>query len=228
MRSISKLLSLAAMALTALALTAASASAQLEVHYESTAQECGNVTNVAHHVEGGCHIEFRSTHGAVSQHVYVPSKVTISSCELSVEGRVGENGEGFIKRATFSPGHIGGAPCTRVACDEDAGTEDAMLPWPFHIREFGPGEEWIELTFCIRLSGQLEGTTGAVCEVHLELENLTGHEYEIGDEDPDGTPSEEFCENNPPNPTAHPAVPAVTSVEAHLLTSGTERVEIIH
>jgi hypothetical protein len=97
-----------------------------------------------------------------------------------------------------------------------------MIPWPFHIREHGPGDEEVEMTFCIRDISAEPGTPGAECELHLEFTDLGGHQYEIGHA------TETFCENNPPdNPTTHPTLSVPVSFEVHMV-SGPERVEVVH
>jgi hypothetical protein len=217
-----KLFLLAAMTLTALAVTASSASAQIEVSNEATAEHCSAVTLMPNHtVEGGCHVDFVSPPGTdIPLHAYIPAKTTISNCEVELEGRVGENGEGYVTEAHLEPPHGGPVPCTRVACDE--ADDHSMIPWPFYIREHGPAGEEVEMTFCIRDLKAGEGEPGVECELHLEFTGRGAHRYEIGHA------TETLCENNPPNnPTTHPTVPAPVSFEVHLI-SGLERVEVVH
>jgi hypothetical protein len=223
MRLARKLFLLTAMAVTALAMTASSASAQIEVSNEITTEHCSAVSLMPNHiVEGGCHIDFVSPEGEnIPLHAYIPAKTTISDCEVELEGQVGENGEGYVTEAILHDPHPGAlAPCTRTACDE---ADHKMRPWPFHIREHGPGNEEVEATFCLRDNDPdlPEGTQGIQCEVHLEFTDLGNHQYEIGHA------TETFCENNAPNPTTHPTTPVPVSVEVHLI-SGTERVEVAH
>ena len=225
MRIARKLFLLTAMALTALAMTATTASAQIEVLEEDEGHHCPAVTINVHHVEGGCHIEFFSVVD-IPLHAYIPAKTTISSCEWYLEGRVDENGEGYIDRIILEPPHAGAVPCTRQACDELTGTQPHPdLPWPFHIREEGVGHEELEMEICLRAGD--EGNTGNWCELHLGFQNEGGHQYEIGG------PVESFCENNPNNPGYdgnHAFLPFPISFEAHLRSdpAGEEDVEVIH
>jgi hypothetical protein len=214
------------MAITALAMTATTASAQLEVHNETGGTDCGEVTIVGHDVTGGCHIDFVSPTGTnIPLHAYTPGKLTISNCEVALEGQVGENGEGYVTEAILTQPHDSPIPCTRTECDEVETPEiHHMIPWPFHIEEHGPGNEEVEATFCLRDITAEEHDLGVECEVHLEFEEEAGeHNYEIGH----ATNNEEFCENNPPNPTTHRTPQAPVSVEAHLISGG-EGVEVIH
>jgi hypothetical protein len=210
------------MALAALAMTASTASAQIEVSNEVTAEHCSTVTLEANHVvNGGCHVDFVSPPGTdIPIHAYIPNKTTVFSCEWSIEGQIGENGEGYVTHAILSPPHSGAVPCPRTACDEP-GPSHATIPWPFHIREHGPADEEAEMTFCIRDISAPEGTAGVECEVHLEFTDLGDHQYELGHA------TETFCENNTPNPTTHPTTSVPVSIEPHLIF-GFERLEVAH
>jgi hypothetical protein len=212
---------LTALAMTALAMTAGAASAKIEFLNEATGTHCGTVTVVGHHVEGGCHVGFASPPGTdIPLHAYIPDKLTIGNCEWSIEGQIDTNGVGYVTDAVLSSPHSGSVPCTRAACDE-AEPSHEMLPWPVQFHEQGPGDEVLEGTFCLRDSSAAEGTTGAECEVHLELTDFGNHQYELGHA------TEVFCENNLPNRTTHPTLSFPVSIEPHLV-SGEETLEIPH
>jgi hypothetical protein len=58
--------------------------------------------------------------------------------------------------------------------------------------------------------------------VHLPFTDLGNHEYESGH----GT--EVFCENNPPNTTAHPTLQFPVSIEPNMTSGGGSTAEIVH
>jgi hypothetical protein len=217
------LLVLAAAAVTALAMTVSTAAAQdVEVVTEPGGEHCSDVSIVGHVVSGGCHLEGSSS-GDVTLHVYIPNKVTISSCEVSLEGRTNGNAEGYITEAILDPPHSGSVPCTRQPCEETTTTPHEMIPWPAHLREDGPASEEIRTEFCI-VGTSSEGI-GSWCELHSSFLDLGGHQYQLGGG------QEEFCENNPGGGYAgpHAVLPAPTSIEAQIQTSGgDEGVELVH
>lgn len=203
----------------------------VEVRTEPGNQHCPEVTVIGHGVSGGCHIELESTGVGIPLHANTGiSKVTFSNCEVHLEMRVDEDGEGYVNEANLSPPHGGGVPCTRTPCDEDSGATDAMIPWPVHIEENGAGDEALELEFCLRTSTSSEGSPGQLrCEAHFKFAPVAGnHNYEVGVVN-GSAGTEVFCENNPPNPDAiHPTLSAIASIEPHLVSTGTEKLEVVH
>lgn len=215
---VSRLLLIAALAQLVLAMIAGSAAAQMEVVHEDDGSHCPAVTIDVHDVEGGCHFRFQSTVD-VTMHIYLPGKVTFSSCEMTLEGRVGEGGEGYVTSAVLEPPQVGPTPCTRAACDE-AAPSHTMIPWPFHIGGHGPdGDMSIEL--CLRPSSSGEGGSGGWCDLDIDLGDRDGHLYELGHLDGPDDPVEVSCENYPGADYTgpHSDLPAPVSFEAHLQTS---------
>lgn len=229
MRLARKLFLLAGMALATLAMTASSASAQIEVLTEPQADHCPAITAVGHNVSGGCHILFESTVD-IPLHAYIPQKVTVSNCEVNLEGVIDENGEGYVTNATLDPPHAGAVPCTREACDEQIPDPHPTIPWPFHVVEHGAADEEVEAEFC--LQGINTEGPGNWCHVHLEFTEIGDHAYELGHLDGPGDPTEVFCENNPGTGYTgpHALTPAPTSIEPHLETDpqGGHDAEIVH
>lgn len=223
-----KSLLLGATALAALTMTAGQASAQIEVVGESGGSHCPQVTISVHHVEGGCHLRFRSTVD-VTLHAHTPQKVTFSSCELILDGRIGEDGEGFVTQAILDPPHSGPTPCTRAACDE-AAPSHALVPWPFHLGGYGTANAELEMELCLRTSASGEGGSGNWCHLVLDLADHGGHLLELGGLDSLGGPAEVSCENNPGTGYTgpHAVLPLPVSVEAHLQTdpAGDEDIEV--
>lgn len=225
-----KLLIPLAMALAALAMTASSASAQIEVLTEEDDQPCPAVTIDVHHVEGGCHVRFHTTVD-LPLHVYAPTKMTVSNCEATFEGRVDQSGEGYLTNVVLDPPHAGTTACTRTPCDE-AAPAHTMIPWPFHIREDAPGSEEMELELCLRLVSAGEGGTGSWCDVDFGFADRGGHLQELGRLALGNDPVEVFCENAPGAAYTgpHGDLPAPVSFEPHLQTvpAGDEDVEVVH
>jgi hypothetical protein len=62
-------------------------------------------------------VDFASTGDGVAMHTYIPSKVTVFTCEWYIEGQIGENGEGHVTEVVLEEPHGGGGLCRRVACD---------------------------------------------------------------------------------------------------------------
>jgi hypothetical protein len=173
MRIAFRVLQIGCMAATMLMLASGSATGQIAAYSEPGDEDCGEVVNDGGVVSGGCHVEAESI-GDVALHVYVPFKVTITTCSVGLEGVVGEDGTGYITSAGLTPS---GTPCTREPCD---------LPWPAQITESGPGEELVEVTFC------LAGPSGsASCTLHIEPFSDNEHDWEVGG-------SEYFCESSQP------------------------------
>jgi hypothetical protein len=212
MRLASKLFVLGAMAVAVLAVTAGSASAQFEVLDEDgDGGHCPEVTLLSGHaVQGGCELDVR---GKIAIYAHIPAETPIINCFIDLEARIDENGEGYIESAIFTAGTAPPAvPCTRAPCDEANGNQ---LPWRFHLNEVTPGDEQLEMTFCLRTVASGPGGTGTNCEVHLELSDLSSHNYEIGH-----LAQHQFCEGNP--------IPPV-SIVGHLESyNPLEEIEIIH
>lgn len=232
MRLAPKLLLLAGMALAIFAMTATSACAQLEVFDEHTNDEhCPAVVLVVHDVSGGCHIEFASTVD-VPLHASIPQKVTLFNCEWYLEGVIDEAGEGFFTEVHLDPPHAGSVPCTRVACDVVMAPENhPMIPWPFHLREEGVGNEELETELCTRLITSGEDGPRWWCDLHLEVTHTGSHAYELGHLDEvSGGGTTVFCENNPGTGYRgpHEEAPLVTAYEPHFETTGTEEIGIVH
>lgn len=181
MRLARKLVLFAVMALMTLAMTASTASAQIEVLDEETDEHCSEVTlGEAHSVIGGCHIEYQST-GEIPFFTNIPGTgiVQLWSCEFHFEARLDESGAGYVSRAVLTSPPQPSFPCPRTPCDEPTHEE---LPWPMHLEEVA-GEETLELTLCLRpIEGpyEPEGQGNTPCTVHFEVEDLGGHNYEIG------------------------------------------------
>jgi hypothetical protein len=128
-----KLVLLALAAVAAMAFTASTASAQtIEVTSEPTNTHCPAVPNSS---TGGCLI--RGV-GEVALILHVLGiEVTASDCNVTFEGRIDEDGEGYI----YSASYTGDAShnCTRVPCG---------LPWRIHGEELGGSQERLIVEFC--------------------------------------------------------------------------------
>jgi hypothetical protein len=208
------------MALTALALGVGTASAQVEV-MEEDGGHCSPVSIVGHTVSGGCHVEYRSE-GHIPIVAYTPSPVVVASCRWHISARIGEGGAGYLTAASFtdevpptSP------PCGRAPCDESGAIGgSAMIPGPLRIEENAPGQESIEMEFCMRMVAAGEGGTPTRCQVHLPFNQQFGtHDHEIGAVD-----SEYFCEVAP-FPISIRNVHLINEVPA---AQSTEDIELIH
>jgi hypothetical protein len=212
MRNARRLFLLATISAAVLSLTATAATAQLEfIEEHASGNHCPDVTKTGHVVSGGCHIEARSEHhvALVIQSAFGP--VTLSNCNVHLEGRVGEDGAGYITAMAFTneipPVNPG---CTRTACDEADGT---VLPWPAAGSESG-GLLTAEATFCVRTIVSGPGGPGTMCEVHATGTDSGAHVYEAGD---GGSYS---CEN----------IPQVSIQNFHMLEEepGSSGVELVH
>lgn len=181
MRLARKLFLLAAMAIAALAMTASTASAQIVELSEEGGDHCPAVVKNVHDVTGGCHIEFESEN-EVPLVANVPGVgvVTLSNCEVHIEARVGEDGEGWVTQALLTGHPAPSVPCTRTPCDE-AAPSHVELPWEIHIEEDGPGLEFADVRFCLRPVANDEGVGNSFCTVHLPISDNGNHDYEIGD-----------------------------------------------
>lgn len=224
-----KLLLLVATAIVAMAAFTGSAGAALIAASTGSGDTpCPAVMISGHTVTGGCHFEFESTGFGIPFHALIgPNKVTISNCEVRFEARLDGGAEGYVTEANLTAPHGGSVGCTQRPCDEDSGATDTFIPWRLHIREHGVGDEQAELALCLRTGGT-EGSAGLRCEVHLEFTPLPNDNYEIGHVSGSAGVAE-FCENNPPNPEGlHPTLNTIVSIEPHLVTFGTEQLEIIH
>ena len=216
MRLARKLFLLAAMAIAALAMTASTASAQIVELSEEGGDHCPAVVKNVHDVTGGCHIEFESEN-EVPLVANVPGVgvVTLSNCEVHIEARVGEDGEGWVTQALLTGHPAPSVPCTRTPCDE-AAPSHVELPWEIHIEEDGPGLDFADVRFCLRPVANDEGVGNSFCTVHLPISDNGNHDYEIGH-----TPSEDFCELSAPVP--------ISIESAHFLyEEGSDKIEILH
>lgn len=178
MRLISKVVPIVAMVLAGSAIAAVNASAQVEI-FDEDGEHCDPVTIQAHVALSGCRIEFQST-GGVPLFAFIPpfGTVQLSNCEVHFEGRMAEDGSGYVTQASLTSELPPWFPCTRTPCDESHPSHAELL-WPFHLEEVG-GQETIEVAFCLRPSTNEEGVGNLPCIVHLELADLGGHNYEIG------------------------------------------------
>lgn len=206
MRSIGRLL-LLVMTLLGLALTSGSASAQQFEISDEAGEPCGEVVIAVHEVSGGCHIALE---GEIVFWVHNPAETPGLQCDWDLEAQIGQDGSGYVTSATLTPGPILG--CDRTACDEP---DHTAIPWPFHLVESAPGDEEVEMTFCLRLSGAEEGTVIMLCETQLRLTHLGDHQYEVGQ-----LGRHHFCEES--------SSPLPVSFSGHLNAPGGEAVEIIH
>jgi hypothetical protein len=169
MRFARKLLVLAVMAFAAMAFGASSASA---VEVSSDGDHCTDVTLMPHHVvEGGCRVEAVGERETLLQaFVSGVGFVTVSACEDHFEMAIGEDGHGYLYNATFST-HSGGPLCTRTQCDEP---NMSKIPWELQLTSTTN----MELTYCVRSSG--EGAAGTPCHADIRVtpNNATGqHEF---------------------------------------------------
>lgn len=218
MRRVLELL-LPAMALVAmLTAGAGSASAQFEISDEGTEQHCSAVEMVTlYTVSGGCSVEFEST-GEVPLFVDVPGvgPTQIANCEYHLEARIGEDGEGVVTSAVLTSHPEPSFPCTRTPCDTVAPAHLELL-WPIRLVE-SAGEETLEMTFCVRPTAAAEGSSNVACAVDLEIDDLGGHQHEIGH--PGGV--EVHCQRS--------IFPVAIWIEnAHFVTEGgSDSVEIVH
>ena len=223
MRLVCKLFLLASTMLAVLALSAATASAQLEVIDEETDESCPPVVLEFHGVTGGCHVEFKSENHITFVVQTAGGPVPFTKCNWHFEGRVDEDGAGYVTAAalTNEPPPGTNPPCNRTPCDESASSAHphAELPWTIEFTEVN-ALETVEFMLCFRLAdafGGVEGGTGTPCELHLPWTDEGGHNYEIG------TGASYSCEN----------LPAVSLQNVHFVNetdpdSGTEDMEIVH
>jgi hypothetical protein len=121
----------------AMAFMASIATAQsVEIVLESNNQHCSAVPNSA---TGGCAIKGLGEVTLV-EHLW-GIEFTASDCNVAFEGRIDEDGEGFIYGASYTGD--AGHNCTRTPCD---------LPWSIHAEEHGGGIETLDVPFCARNS----------------------------------------------------------------------------
>jgi hypothetical protein len=214
MRLARKLFLLATMAVAALALSASAATAQVHIEQEhgvSDNEPCPALTGPPN-VTGGCHLEIRSERHLPLVLQTAGGPVTLSNCRVHLEGRVGEDGVGWVTRMTFTPEIPPTNPsCTRAPCDSAAGV---VTPWPVAITE-AAGVGTVETTFCLRTIASGPGGAGTSCEVHLPWNDNGSHQYEYG------VSATYSCENLPP----------VSIQNVHFINEGgtpKEDIEIVH
>jgi hypothetical protein len=130
-----KLVLLALAAVVATAFAASTASAQtIEIVRESNNAHCPIVQTSDN---GGCLIRGVGEVALVGHIPQFGIEVTASDCNVTFEGRIDEDGEGYIYGATYSGD--GAHNCTRVPCG---------LPWRIHGEELGGSQERLEVEFC--------------------------------------------------------------------------------
>jgi hypothetical protein len=137
MRIARKTMLLALMAAAAMMLAASAASAQsVEATIEATGEHCPPVTSPT---DGGCLGKATGEASLVGHGFGI--EVVASDCNITVEGRGDEDGEGYIYSATYT----GDAShnCTRTPCG---------LPWRAHGEETSPGVESGTVEWCARPS----------------------------------------------------------------------------
>lgn len=218
MRAARNLWQLVAVALVMLPLIGSTASAQsgIEVRPEvPVGDDCGTATIVDHVVIGGCHIEFE---GHISLYAHIPSETLIMSCHWDIEAQLGADGQGFVTRVDMTaPSEPPEVPCMRRPCEEQVDISHVLRPWPVSVTEVAPGEERLEITFCLHGAAEEETAPGSDCELHLPFTALGDHSYELGREG-----QHAFCEVSPS--------PFPTSFRDHFELEGgsTERIEVIH
>lgn len=204
MRLVNSLFLTSALMLAAVALAASSASA-ITVRQEpgNTACPAGPIV-AAHVVTGGCHATVASN-GTIPLLVHTgAAEVVISNCTVTGELRVNSAGAGFITNQVFG----GGAACTRLPCDEAAGSM-AKIPWSATLAGTGAAPS-LEATFCVRPVASGEGGSPTLCTVH-GAGSSSGHTYS-GAPAPGG---ESPCEGQPQ-----------VEHSGGVTTTNTERVEI--
>jgi hypothetical protein len=224
MSLVRKLLFLSAVALVALGLMAASATAQGVTVLEEEAEEnhaCATLepaaettpTPLAPDVTGGCHIVFNSEPGTnvpLIAHT-AGGPVEQFNCEIGLEARVDDSGEGYVTGFDFDDPHPpSSVGCVRTPCDNSSAEQ---IAWPIHIRETD-GVERIEMTFCLRTVSSGPGSAGIPCHVNMPWNSEGGHAYELD--------LDVACDNAP-----------FTFIElaGHMLsdtTLPTEQIEIVH
>ncbi len=191
MRLVHRLFLLATVALAAFALSATHANAQIEVFNEATDEHCGAVVVDGHEANGGCHVEYLAEEH-ISFVAHPPTgPVVLLNCNWHLEAQIGEDGSGYVTHALLTDEvPPSSPPCTRTPCDEAAPSHEDLL-WPLQIEENSPGQESLELEFCIRTAnafGGVEGGTQSRCEVHFPFTSDAGHNHEMADH------AEYFCE----------------------------------
>jgi hypothetical protein len=171
MRLTRKLVLAGLTAMVAMAFAASSASA-IEVSAESTGAHCSAVTYIAHGTgSGGCLLR-----GTAQQVELGGAFGFMTLCNDTFEGRVGENGEGFVYAATFtncSPINV--TPCvetgvfTNWKAELATGTENATQSGPFTQNETN-----FEAHFCVVALGQT-----IRCHVNLTVTEPQTHRYTL-------------------------------------------------
>jgi hypothetical protein len=150
-------------AMVVLALGASTASAQtptVEIREEHTGLHCPPIVGVG--TAGGCEIHVVGEISLVG-HVF-GIEATASDCNVELEGRVDEDGEGYVTAAEFS-GDLA-HNCTRTPCG---------LPWRLHIDEPSNGALTGNAEFCARPSSGADNR----CLAAAPLTDSGDHDYEF-------------------------------------------------
>lgn len=165
MRTASRLTLLAALTATVLTCAAPTASAQVEITNESAnGAHCGAVTPTLSGATGGCFFHADSEGAFWSINLFGEP---LTECTVSFDGRVNENGHGYLYNQVFG----GGAPCVIVACNATSGP--GFRPWELAMDEPAPGAEHLIYNFCIVYGGvHVECTidTALSAESHSAME----------------------------------------------------------
>jgi hypothetical protein len=166
------LLALAAMATMAFAASTASAQS-IEIVRESNNAHC---TAVPNSTTGGCLIRGVGEIALVG-HVIFGIEATASDCNVTFEGRVDEDGEGYVYSATYAGD--GSHSCTRTPCG---------LPWRAHGEELGGSQERLEVEFCADPDNPASpGTNDNRCFTSVPLTDAGDHAYRLTFNDLAGT-----------------------------------------
>lgn len=175
-----------------LALNVSSASAQVEVFDEETEEHCSEVTIVAHHVEGGCHVQYQSDEH-IPLVVYTSTPMLGTTCNWHFDAQIGEDGSGYVTEAELSTEpEESEPPCILEPCDE---VTHEMVPWPIQMSQ-SAGSTTMEIDVCLRSVSSGEGGPSFDCELHFSMTQGADHNHDIGNH------REYFCEVSPFPPFA--------------------------
>jgi hypothetical protein len=171
MRSIRNILLLAMVGAVAMALGPATTGAQtptLEVVKESDNTHCPAVINST---TGGC--LFRYAGEATLQSHFAGVEFAESDCNITGEGRIDEDGEGYIYTGLQQGDEA--HTCTRQVCN---------LPWRVHMDEFQFATERVTFEACFQAVG---GGNMSKCQVQPPLnEPVANHIYRFTFNDVNG------------------------------------------
>jgi hypothetical protein len=172
MRLTRKLILAGLAAMVAMAFAAASASA-IEVTAESTGAHCSAASTITAHGSGSGGCLLRGTGTGVE--LGGPFGF-MTTCNDTFEGRVGENGEGFVYAAQFqSCSPINVTPCVEVGqftnwkAELATGTENPITSGPFTASETN-----FETHFCVVALGQT-----IRCHLNMTVSEPQGHRYSL-------------------------------------------------